>query len=143
VAGEVSAMSSLSQHLERYLSVRRALGYRLKAHGRVLPSFVSYAESLGETTVRIESAVAWAARTPSDEEMGRRLTMVRGFARYLTAFDATTEVPPRSLAPGSAVRETPYIYSPEEITELMRAATARRPEAWGATLALLAFLESL
>ena len=103
--------SSLGDHLERYLAVRRSVGYQLVEHGRVLPDFVRYATSINETTVRTQTAVAWASQASSDGQAGRRLAFVRGFARYLTAFDPSTEVPPRGLDRGSPLRSPPHIYS--------------------------------
>jgi site-specific recombinase XerC len=120
VAGEVSAMTNLADHLDRYLAVRRSVGYRLEEHGRVLPEFVRFAQAKGETTVRTQTAIVWAGGASSDGQRGRRLSMVRGFARYLVAFDATTEVPPPGLHP-SPVRSTPHIYTETEIARLMRA----------------------
>jgi integrase/recombinase XerD len=137
VAGEVSAMSSLTDHLDRYLELRRSVGYQLAEHGRLLPDFVRFAQSAGETTVRTQIAVAWAAGACSDGQRGRRLSMVRGFARYLTAFDPSTEIPPRGLQPDGQVRAAPHIYSQDEITRLMDGALALWPAPQGATIATL------
>lgn len=127
-------MNNLEQHLERYLALRRSLGYELKEHGRVLPGFVRYAEAKGETTVHITTAVAWAGLAGSDGQRGRRLSMVRGLARYLTAFDPATEVPPRGpfavMAPSRR-----HIFSGPEIAGLMRAAAGFGPAPFGQTIA--------
>jgi integrase/recombinase XerD len=137
VAGEVSAMSSLEDHLDRYLALRRSVGYRLEDHGRVLPDFVRYAQAKGETTVHTDTAVAWAAGAMSDGQRGRRLSMVRGFARYLAAFDPANEIPPRGLQPNAPARSAPHIYSPEEIARLMRLACELEPASFGATMQTL------
>ena len=55
-------MSALSQAVEDYLSVRRALGYKLAENGRLLPDFVAYLEAAGASTVTTELAVAWATQ---------------------------------------------------------------------------------
>ena len=104
-------MSGLQEHLDRYLSVRRSLGYQLDHHRRVLPDYVRYAQSRGETTVRTQIAIAWASDAPSENQASRRLSTVRAFARYLAAFDPATEVPRRGLLPGGQVRSTPHVYS--------------------------------
>jgi len=119
-------MSNLEQQLDRYLSLRRSLGYRLEEHGRLLAGFVEFATARGETTVRTETALAWAGQATTDGRQGRRLSMVRGLARYLTAFDAATEVPPLGLLPDGHGRSAPHIYSEPEIARLMRAP----PRAW-------------
>ncbi len=59
--------------------------------------------------------------------------MVRGFARWMAAFDPATEVPPADLLPVSSRRADPYPYSNDDIAGLMQAARAIR------TLAVAAF----
>ena len=129
-------MSSLDEHLDRYLSLRRSLGYQLKEHGDVLPGFVRYAHARDESTVRAETALAWAGGAGSDGQRGRRLSMVRGLARYLLAFEPATQIPPRGPF-GPGLRGTPHIFSEPQITHLMRAASALSPAPFGATMAAL------
>ncbi|MCA1697635.1 MAG: tyrosine-type recombinase/integrase [Actinobacteria bacterium] len=130
-------MSSLTDHLDRYLKLRRSVGYQLAEHGRVLPDFVRFAQSAGQSTVTTRTAVAWANDASSDGQRGRRLSIVRGFARYLTAFDPSTEIPPRGLRPDVQVRAAPHIYSEREIARLMDGALALGPAPWGAAIAAL------
>ena len=130
-------MEGLAGHLERYLSLRRCVGYQLAEHGRVLPGFVAYAQARGETTVHTRSAVAWAGSASSDGQAARRLSMVRGFARYLVAFDPATEVPARAVTPNPAGRSTPHIYTDDEISRLMKAARAIRFGVFGETMATM------
>jgi integrase/recombinase XerD len=130
-------MTSLEDRLDRYLTVRRSVGYQLQDHGRVLPDFVRDAQSKGETTVRTQTAIAWAANASSDRQRGRRLSMVRGFARYLLAFDPATEIPPHGLGPDGQRRSVPHIYSDGEIARLMNAALALKPTSFGATMQAL------
>lgn len=130
-------MSGLEDHLDRYLAVRRSLGYQLEDHRRVLPDFVRYAELRGETTVHTQTAIGWAAGAVSDGRRARRLSLVRCFARYMAAFEPTTEIPPRALGPADHVRPIPHIYSQEEIAGLMSAAAALQPVSFGATMQAL------
>ena len=55
-------MSELSGHLEDYLRLRRALGFKLEFPGLVLPSLVGYLEAAGAATVTAELAIAWAGQ---------------------------------------------------------------------------------
>lgn len=130
-------MSSLTEDLDRYLALRRSLGYRLEEHGRGLPDFVRYAQDAGDRTVRTQTAVAWAGGASSEGQRSRRLSMLRGFARYLVAFDTQTEIPPRGLLPAGRARSTPHIFCEQQITELMRAARALAPARFGAAMATL------
>ena len=45
---------------------------------------------------------------------------MRGFARYLRAFDARHEVPPTNLLPAKFRRAIPYLFSEAEIEALNR-----------------------
>jgi integrase/recombinase XerD len=57
----------------------------------------------------------------------RRLEIVRGFARYRFIFDPATEIPPVGLLGPAYRRVTPYIYSEQEIADLMDTATQLLP----------------
>jgi integrase len=50
------------------------------------------------------------------------LSAVRSFARYLSAIDPRTEIPPQGLLPYRTQRAKPYIYSDEQIRQLLEAA---------------------
>lgn len=130
-------MSNLSQHLDRYLAVRRAVGYSLAEHGRLLACFVGHLEAHGASTVTVEAALAWANTADTAGQVARRLSVVRGFARYLHAFDATAEVPPANLGPRADARPRPHLYSGAEVAALMGAARTLRPELWAASFVTL------
>jgi integrase/recombinase XerD len=53
-------MSTLEQALTDYLQVRRALGYQLKVHGKLLPQFLAYLKEQEQETITTEYALAWA-----------------------------------------------------------------------------------
>jgi integrase/recombinase XerD len=62
-----------------------------------------------------------------------RLSMVRGFARYLATIDPVNEIPPVDLLHAREIRKAPYLYSEREIGELIAAAAALAPAQRGAT----------
>lgn len=121
-------MSKLRQALADYLTMRRALGYKMDKAERLLGQFVAFAEDRGETHVRTETALAWATRPAGAAAIwtSRRLAEVRLFARHLRALDAVTEVPPDDLLPARGRRATPYLYTPQEVADLMRATAILR-----------------
>lgn len=128
-------MSSLRRAAEDYLQMRRALGYKLRTTGWLLPGFVSYLEERDASTVTVEHALAWATQ-PAGADSGwwsYRLSVVRQFALHLQTIDPACEVPPAWLLPRRPRRAVPYLYSPEEIRALMRAAGERRPPLTAAT----------
>jgi integrase len=57
---------------------------------------------------------------------------VRGFARYRSAIDPRTEVPPSGLLPYRSTRAQPYLYSEQEVQRLLDAAL-KLPTAWPST----------
>ena len=76
-----------------------------------------------------EVAIHWARLAPrARPEYGAwRLNVVRGFIKYLAATDARHEVPP-VLALGRTYRRAqPHIYSSQELTCLLDAATMVKP----------------
>ncbi|MDP3950822.1 tyrosine-type recombinase/integrase [Microbacterium sp.] len=116
-------MSLLRQRVENYLTVRRALGFKLVDHGRLLPDFVDYLDRVGAPTVTTEAALSWATKPQGVQpyRWKQRLSVVRGFAEYLSAFDPATQVPPSDLLAYRRRRPTPYLFSDAEITRLLAA----------------------
>jgi integrase len=115
---------TLRQSLEDYLAMRREFGYQLEKTGHLLAQFVTFMEERGADVVTVELALAWAS-LPTDCRSAwssARLGMVRGFARYLHAFDPRTGVPPIGLLPRGKKRATPFLYSNEQVRSLMAAA---------------------
>jgi integrase len=113
---------TLREAFEEYLSVRRALGFIL-VEPYLLRRFVAYAEQEGASFITTELALRWAMQPDCrPEQWSNRLSMVRRLARYVSAFDARTEVPPRDLLPYRFRRKQPYLYADEEIARLIRAA---------------------
>jgi len=78
-------MSPLSQAVADYLTMRRALGYKMDKTERLLGQFVAFVEGRGETHIRTATALAWATRPPGAAAIwhSRRLAEVRLFARHL------------------------------------------------------------
>ncbi|WP_321859215.1 tyrosine-type recombinase/integrase [Paraburkholderia tropica] len=128
-------MNTLRDALPEYLQLRRSLGFKLEDAGLQLPRFVAFVEQHGSTHITTALALAWAQQPPSvlPAEWARRLGYVRGFARYRIATDALTEVPPPGLLPHRSTRARPYLYSDEEVEQLL-AAALKLPTAWHCTL---------
>jgi len=138
-------MSELRQLLEDYLVTRRSFGYRLERAGQLLGQFVTFCEQRGAEVVTVELALTWATLPPNCSRLwgANRLTVMRGFARYLHALDSRHAVPPASLLPDESHRVTPHIYSTLEIVALMRAArTITSPLRAASTEALIGLLAS-
>lgn len=120
-------MTDLQSALERYLSMRRGLGYKYQHQARRLADFVSFMETRRATTITTKLALAWATLPPDRHaSWALRLTDVRRFARHVATIDPQTEVPPAGILPGLK-RAKPYVYSDAEIDALLTAALALPP----------------
>ena len=119
-AVEMPTLSPLGVALTDYLAVRRAMGYKLESHGRVLTDFVAHLDATGASLVTTAEAAAWS--TTRGGGAGMRLRCIRGFALYLQALDPRHEVPPVGLIPITSRRATPHLYSEADIAGLMAAA---------------------
>jgi integrase len=122
-------VSGLREAAGRYLAVRRALGFKMGGEGRLLEQFTAFAECAGADTVTTELALQWATlpAVASAAWHARRLTVVRGFASWLSAADPRAQVPPAGLLPGRSRRAVPYLYSEADITALTAAAGHLNP----------------
>lgn len=109
-------MSALRVALDDYLLVRRRLGFTMPQDGRMLEGFVGFLEQAGAQRITTELPLTWA-RLPVNVHPFRwrqRLTVARGFARYLATIDLASEIPPTDLLPGHRPRIAPYVYSEAE-----------------------------
>lgn len=132
-------MSMLRGAVEDYLTVRRALGYKLKQHDLLLREFIAYLEQVGADSVSTRLALEWA-KLPSSATVtwwAARLSVVRGFARHMRAIDPRTEVPPPDLMPRRSTHATPYLYSDAAVVNLMMAAKMLRQPLRAVTLETL------
>lgn len=117
-------MNTLRQAVREYLAMRRALGFKLRRVGSGLLDFVTFMERQRASHITHELALAWAQR-PLEVQPSRwaqRLCYVRGFARYRSATDPRTQIPPQRWLPFRPQRARPYLYSDEEIKRLLAAA---------------------
>ena len=117
-------MNDLKEAIKDYLALRRGLGFRLKKHTRFLEEFASFLQRTDESSITCRLALQWATEPQQIKpcEWAARLSAVRGFARYLHAFDPRTEIPPQGLLPYRTQRAKPYIYSDEQTRQLLEAA---------------------
>jgi integrase/recombinase XerD len=128
-------MTGISQAATDYLAVRRALGFKLRGHDRLLADFLDYLQRSGETTITVGAAVGWATAPTnvSPVRWAQRLSVVRGFARHLHCIDPATEVPPADVVACRRPRQTVHLFSQVDITRLVQAAATLRPALRAAT----------
>lgn len=115
----------LTGHVERYLSLRQTLGYKLRNTLCNLRAFASFAVERGDTHVCVSTAVDWATEGISPYNRHIRLRDVALLARFLHAEDPLHEVPSNPFHAPTR-RPLPYIYAPEEIVQLVGAVARLR-----------------
>lgn len=136
-------MSPFRHVLDEYLGVRRALGFKLERAGYLLPQFITFLEQQGTGTLTTALALRWA-QLPAEGHpawWAERLSIVRGFARYLQTLDSRTEVPAAELLPRRTRRVTPYLFSARDLIRLMEATQklhSRRRITYASLIGLLA-----
>lgn len=132
-------MTDLAEHVADYLRLRRALGFKLRFEGEVLPQLVAYLTAAGASTVTADLAIAWAG-LPQEAKpitLAHRLGAARGFAKYLQTIDPTAQVPPSGIWPTRNPRPAPYLWSQTDVARLLNAARELTPPLRAATLETL------
>jgi integrase/recombinase XerD len=112
----------LEHALKDYLRVRRSLGFLLREPETSLRQFVAFLQAHRASYITTALALRWATQ-PTQVQPATwafRLSMVRRFAIWLSAFEPRTEIPPTGLLPYRYRRTPPYIYGDQEITRLLR-----------------------
>lgn len=117
-------MSTLSRELDRYLAIRRSLGYALGTSERILRRLTAFAERECADHINTELFLRWqeAFDGANRQTRARHLGIVRLFAQWLHGIDPKHEVPPQALFPSRHRRTRPYIYSDQEIQRIVEGA---------------------
>jgi integrase len=119
----------LNHDMARYVELQRAMGFKFRVQHALLRSFVAFAEAAGDAFVRVDRVLDWAVRAPSSAQRRNRLLTVRRFALAMRAEDARYEIPAvEALGGRCRKRRIPHIYTPDEITRLVRAAARMPPQ---------------
>jgi integrase len=53
-------MTTFAEHVDDYLRLRRALGFKLDEHARLLPKFAAHLDATGAKSITVELALGWA-----------------------------------------------------------------------------------
>ena len=117
----------LRNSIDTYLSVRRALGFKLRADQTYLESYARFAAKAGDTHIITPTAIAWAKLTPSDESRAVRMNVLIRFAQFARASDDRHEVPPSDVFCRRRQRRQPYIFSDDEVLSIVQHARQLGP----------------
>lgn len=118
-------MTTLRKSLDDYLKLRRALGFKLRGPEAILRNLVDLGEQERAKYITIELALR-CARQPVNGAAytwSHRMRSIRLFAAWCKTRDPRTEVPDVSLLNASVTRQQPFIFSQQQIADLVREAT--------------------
>jgi len=121
-------MTAMREHVERYVSFKRQLGYKLTEGARLLRAYADHAMAHGDRFTRSETMIGWAGEAPSPISVSNRLSAVRVFAVWLHAEDERHEVPPSDVPARKARRRPPpRLMTRDQIRQVMHAALSLGP----------------
>ena len=117
-------MKNLTYQLENYLKVRRSFGFDLSTSARILRKFIAFANEQKSDHITTDLFLRWKNDfgNAGNQTWAARLGVVRQFAQWLSGIDARNVIPPKGLIPGRQRRPHPYIYSKQEIQEIINGA---------------------
>jgi integrase len=110
---------ALRPALTDYLTMRRALGYKLQRTEKLLADFIGFVEATTADRITIDLALAWATSPLRAIEAGGRA--VSPWSGVLPPTSTPSTLPPTDLLPGRSHRAVPYLYSDEDIAALVTA----------------------
>jgi integrase/recombinase XerD len=121
-------MSDLHTAAREYLAIRRALGFKLRGHDRLIDDLITFLTDAGMSTITTVAAVEWATRPDHLQPVryAQRLGVIRGFANYLRTIDPAVQVPPTDVLSYHRWRRNPYLYSQADIEALLAATSQLR-----------------
>jgi integrase len=130
-------MSSIQVAADDYVAIRRSTGFKFEEAANLLSDFVRHLDRDGSRVITSTAAISWASGVGGHPNWSaKRLSVVRGFARYLHGLEPDHEVPPTGVFPTRPCRATPYLYSDDDVAGLMVAARSLRAS-WGRTMETL------
>lgn len=111
----------ITEQIDDYLFYKHSLGFKLVHEATVLQRFANYTLDIeydGPLTRNI--VFDWVSSgTSLDKTMGRKVEVLRPFSKYVHCFDSDAEIMYNSTYKNVHDRPTPYIYSENEVLQLM------------------------
>lgn len=117
----------MRETVDAYLAIRRAAGFKLEKTAPRLHGFARIAEARGDTHIRVETAIAWAASGRTPHARYRRMLDLVIFAKFVHAEDERHEIPSVTIFPFRVRRRPPHLYTDEEIVAILEAAGRLTP----------------
>ena len=119
---------TLTEHVHRYVDLKRKLGYEFTANASMLMLYAVFAEARHDRFTRTETIVDWASNSKSLRSSCKKLQVVRAFAIWMHAENTHHEVPPPDFfGPLSRSRPPPHLMSVDDIRTILSAALLLGP----------------
>ena len=117
-------MKKLRKAVKQYLNEKAALGFKTYRPTLYLSQFVHFLEERNAAFITKKLSLEWATLPDNCSQPYRasRLSIIRQFAKYYSAIDPRTEVPPQGLLSCKWQRSIPYIYTEKQVLKLINAA---------------------
>lgn len=117
-------MKTIKEAVHDYIELRRRMGYRMCRAQAQLLKFAAFLELHQAPFITQRLAIEWVRQADGLKPVtqSKRMTFVRGFARFRQAADPRTEIPAPRLFKAAPQRFSPYLYSDHDITALLEAA---------------------
>lgn len=120
----------MSTNVQRYVAIKRGLGYSFADQETMLQKYAAFADARGDEYTFADRMIEWASMAPSEQRSREWLRVARHFAISLHAENDRNEIPPRdAFGRGKRQRPRPHIMSPDDVKLIMRAAFAVPPVA--------------
>lgn len=118
----------LNQYANDYIQLRQLGGFKFKQQAIYVRSFVRFACERGDSHIRTDTAIEWAAQGVSADNRENRLRSIIAFARHCRAEDLSHELPPTHVfSSGRHKRPVAYTFSPDEMRQILAAALKLEP----------------
>ncbi len=117
-------MKAMTCEIDEYLRLRRGMGFKLEVDETRLRRFAAFLAKRKANHITTKLALEFACANESVGVVGRvgRLVAIRGFARYLHAFEPKHEIPPAGLIRSGRTRAKPRLCTQNELSRLLAAA---------------------
>lgn len=120
----------MNEQVDRYVALKRGLGYSFADQAQMLQKYAAFASCHGDEFTRAARMIEWAAQASSPQRSGEWLRVARNFAISMHAEDDRHEIPPRDVfGKVKRLRPPPHILAVSDIERIMQAALALPPVA--------------
>ncbi|MFC1848579.1 tyrosine-type recombinase/integrase [candidate division CSSED10-310 bacterium] len=118
----------IGEHIEKYIEIKRSLGFKYRVQATLLRSYARFAEIRGDQFVYTKTVLEWATLAPSRAQRRNRLLTIRRFALVMSADDQRHQIPPDIFfGKQTFKRRKAFIFTDEQIARLLRSAAELKP----------------